>query len=41
VILSGSKVRAMLENSQAPPREITRPEVAEVLMEGYQALAAK
>ncbi|MGI6611254.1 MAG: sulfate adenylyltransferase [Limnochordia bacterium] len=32
VSLSGSKVRAMLQANQAPPPEITRPEVAAVLM---------
>lgn len=32
VSLSGSKVRAMLQANEAPPPEITRPEVAAVLM---------
>ncbi len=32
VSLSGSKVRAMLQANQVPPAQITRPEVAKVLM---------
>lgn len=41
VFLSGSKVRSLLESGESPPSEITRPEVAAVLIEGYQALAGK
>ena len=33
VSLSGTKVRELLSKKQAPPSEVTRPEVAEVLME--------
>ena len=33
VTLSGTKVRELLSSGQAPPIEITRPKVAEVLME--------
>jgi sulfate adenylyltransferase/3'-phosphoadenosine 5'-phosphosulfate synthase len=40
VILSGTKVREMLTNGELPPPEFTRPEVARILMEAYQAQAA-
>jgi sulfate adenylyltransferase len=38
VFLSGSQVRAMLERGEAPPPEFTRPEVAQVLINGYKSL---
>jgi len=41
VLLSGTKVRAMLAEGQAPPPEFSRPEVAKILMAHYQAEAAK
>ena len=41
VILSGTKVREMLEQGIAPPPEFARPEVAKILMAHYQSEAAK
>ena len=41
ILLSGTKVREMLGNGIAPPPEFSRPEVAKILMEYYQALDAK
>ncbi|HSA55939.1 MAG TPA: sulfate adenylyltransferase [Gemmatimonadaceae bacterium] len=40
VVLSGTKVREMLTAGELPPPEFTRPEVARILMEAYQAQAA-
>jgi len=39
VLLSGTKVRAMLAEGIAPPPEFSRPEVAKILMDYYQAAA--
>jgi sulfate adenylyltransferase len=41
VSLSGTKVREMLTKGEIPPVEFTRPEVAQVLIEGYARLGKK
>ncbi len=36
LFLSGTQIRDMLSRGEAPPREFTRPEVAQILIEGYK-----
>jgi sulfate adenylyltransferase len=38
VLLSGTKVRQLLSEGTAPPKEFSRPEVAQILMDYYQSL---
>ncbi len=38
ILLSGTKVREMLSTGAAPPKEFSRPEVAQILIEYYQSL---
>jgi len=38
IILSGTQVREMLKRGDAPPPEFTRPEIAQILINGYRQL---
>ena len=38
ILLSGTKVREMLGRGEAPPKEFSRPEVAQILINYYQTL---
>ncbi len=39
VLISGTKLREMLANGEMPPKEFSRPEVAEILMDYYKNLS--
>lgn len=41
VTLSGTRVRELLSEGKMPPKELTRPEVARVLIEGFQRKRGK
>ena len=38
VLISGTKVREMLGKGEMPPKEFSRPEVAQILMDYYRSL---
>lgn len=40
VILSGTMVRGMLKNGEHPPKEYSRPEVVDILIEGMKEIAS-
>jgi sulfate adenylyltransferase len=40
VSLSGTRVREMLSQGEIPPVEFTRPEVAQVLIDGLRRMSA-
>jgi sulfate adenylyltransferase len=38
VLISGTKVRDMLSDGELPPKEFSRPEVAQILMDYYRTI---
>ena len=38
VLISGTKLREMLDNGEMPPKEFTRPEIGQILMDYYKTL---
>lgn len=38
LMISGTKLREMLAKGEMPPKEFTRPEIAQILMEYYKSL---
>jgi len=41
VLISGTKLREMLANGERPPREFSRPEVIDILMDYYKSINEK
>jgi len=41
IILSGTKVREMLRAGQIPPAEFTRPEIAQILIDGMRKMEGR
>ena len=41
VLISGTKLREMLRNGEMPPKEFSRPEVVQILMDYYKNLKAE
>ena len=39
VLISGTRLREMLANGERPPREFSRPEIADILMDFYKSKA--